>query len=213
MTHGDPDHYWQADRVAVTANAPLIVNRSMVREIGGANHILAPRRGGLRFVPFRGRLRPVDVGDSVEFDGLSLTAMETQHGPIEFNILGLKRRMIPGPGERAGFGSIGFKIQIGRCSLVNVGDSLLRKEWEGLSPDVAMLPIGGLGNNTWTMDAADALEAVRLMSPKLVIPCHYDVPFLWKKRMAAADAQGFKRDVEHMGVECCIMHAGDSVEI
>lgn len=164
-------------------------------------------------MPFRGKVRPIDVGDSIEFDGVRLTAIETQHGPIEYNILGLKRTMTPGPDEHAGFGSIGFTIQIGRLSLVNLGDSLLQKEWEGLSPDVAMLPKGGLGNDIWTMDAADALEAVRLMSPKLVIPCHDNVPFVWWKRMAAADAQGFKRDEERMGVECRIMGARDCVEI
>ena len=185
----------------------------MVRQVDSESHILAPRRDGLRFVPYKGKLQPVDVGDSIELDGVSITAIATQHGPIEFNILGVKRKMIPGPDERAGFGSIGFKVQIGQQSFVNVGDSLLRKEWEGLSPDVAMLPIGGLGNNTWTMDAADALEAVRLMSPKLVIPCHYNVPFFWIRKMATADDQAFRREVEQMGIECRIMQEGDMVEI
>lgn len=213
VTHGDPDHYWQADRIAATSNAPLIVSKAMVRDVDGERHILAPRRGGLRFVPFKGDVRGVDAGDSMEVGGVRLTAIETQHGPIEFDILGLKRTMTPGPDKRPGFGSIGFNIQIGPHSLVNVGDSLLRKEWKGLSPDVAMLPIGGLGNNIWTMDIPDALEAVRLMSPKLVIPCHYNAPFFWRKRMAVADAQEFERAVEHMGIQCRVMHAGDSVEI
>ena len=213
VTHGDPDHYWQADRVATTANAPLIMHRSMVRESEGESRILAPRGKGLRFVRFGGALRPMSVGDSLDLGGVRVEAIEAKHGPLEFVVLGFKRRITPGPQERAGFGSIGFKIQIGRHSLVNVGDSLIRTEWEGLNPDVAMLPIGGLGNNTWTMDASDALEAVRLMSPKLVIPTHYNVPFLWTKRMAAADELQFKRDVEQMGVDCCIIHAGSTVDI
>ena len=45
-----------------------------------------------------------------------------------------------------------------------------------------MLPIGGLGNNKWTMDVTDALEAVRNINPKMVIPCHYNVPLLWKEK-------------------------------
>jgi L-ascorbate metabolism protein UlaG (beta-lactamase superfamily) len=212
VTHGDPDHYWHADRVAIAGNAPLIVNKSMVRKVGGESHILAPRRGGLRFVPFVGKLRSVGIGESVVLDGVSLQTFETQHGPIEFSILGIRRMIVPGPSERAGFGSIGFKVQIGQYSIVNVGDSLLRKEWEGLNPDVAMLPIGGLGNNTWTMDVPDALEAVRLMSPKLVIPCHYNVPFVWVKKMAAADDRSFKREVEEMGIECRILKDGDLIE-
>ena len=43
-----------------------------------------------------------------------------------------------------------------------------------------MIPIGGLGQNTWTMDVEDALHAVDRIDPDLVIPCHYNVPFLWK---------------------------------
>lgn len=213
VTHGDPDHYWHADRVAIAGNAPLVVDKSMVREVSGESHILTPRRGGLRFVPFDGKLLTVGVGESVKLDGMDLQILATQHGPIEVNILGVKRKITPGPNERAGFGSIGFKIQLGQYSIVNVGDSLLRNDWEGLNPDVAMLPIGGLGNNTWTMDVADALEAVRLMSPKLVIPCHYNVPFLWIKKMALADGDDFKRRVEDMGIECRIMQDGDMVEI
>ena len=79
VTHGDPDHYWQADRVALKANAPLIVNKSMVREVDDESHILAPRRGGLRYVPYKGRLQPVDVGDSIELDGVHFEAIAAQH--------------------------------------------------------------------------------------------------------------------------------------
>jgi hypothetical protein len=68
-------------------------------------------------VPYKGKLQPVDVGDSIELNGVSLTAIAAQHGPIEFNILGVKRKMIPGPDERAGFGSIGSKFRLGSSHL------------------------------------------------------------------------------------------------
>ena len=76
-----------------------------------------------------------------------------------------------------------------------------------------MLPIGGQGNNTWTMDVPDALEAVRIIEPRRVIPCHYNVPFFWKKNIARADDQLFKREVERLGAECDIMRYGDEIEI
>ena len=84
---------------------------------------------------------------------------------------------------------------------------------DSLQPDILMLPIGGLGNNSWTMDPAEALEAVRLMAPKRVIPCHYSVPFFWKKKMSPADDQQFKHDVEKLGIACSIMQYGDEIEI
>jgi L-ascorbate metabolism protein UlaG (beta-lactamase superfamily) len=44
--------------------------------------------------------------------------------------------------------------------------ALLEKE----NIDVALLPIGG----TYTMDSDDALQAVKLIKPKYVIPMHYN---------------------------------------
>jgi len=108
---------------------------------------------------------------------------------------------------------MGFKLTLDNKVIVNLGDSILQPEWEGLQPDVLMLPIGGLGNNTWTMDTSDALEAVKLISPRRVIPCHYNIPFLWIKNMATADDQRFKSEVENLGVECSIMKYGDEIEV
>ena len=119
----------------------------------------------------------------------------------------------PGPGERVGLGSMGFKFTLDGKTLVNLGDSILQTEWAGLAPDVLMLPIGGLGNNTWTMDVSDALEAVKLIRPKMAIPCHYNAPFLWIRNIAPADDKFFKREVERLGIECNIMQRGDTLEI
>lgn len=68
-----------------------------------------------------------------------------------------------------------------------------------------MFPIGGLGDNTSTMDVSDALEAIKLIAPKQVILCHYNVPFIWKRNIVPADDQSFKREVEKLGIECNIM--------
>jgi L-ascorbate metabolism protein UlaG (beta-lactamase superfamily) len=72
-----------------------------------------------------------------------------------------------------------------------------------------MLPIGGIGQSTWTMEVDDEIKAVELIDPKLVIPCHYSVPFLWKRKFAIADDARFKSEVEALGKECRILGAGD----
>ncbi len=212
VTHGDPDHYVQADRVALAANAPLMMNPQMLKNAGSGTQILAPRQGGLRYVPFSGRLIPIEVGETVLVDGVSVRGIKTQHGPIEINVLGYKHRIQPGPDERTGFGAMGFEIEVGGVTIVNLGYSLIQQEWATLDPDILMLPIGGLGNQTWTMDTADALAAVKLMRPKVVIPCHYNVPFLWRRKMALADDIQFKKDVEALGIRCCIMSSGSSFD-
>jgi L-ascorbate metabolism protein UlaG (beta-lactamase superfamily) len=110
-------------------------------------------------------------------------------------------------------GSIGYKISIGDKTLINLGDTILKNDWKGLKPDVLMIPIGGLGSNTWTMDVPEALIAVKSIAPKLVIPCHYAAPFLWRKKFCPADDKLFKREVEKMGIKCEIMKYGDEIVI
>jgi L-ascorbate metabolism protein UlaG (beta-lactamase superfamily) len=97
--------------------------------------------------------------------------------------------------------------------LINLTDTLFQNEWEELKPDVLMLPIGGLGNNIWTLDVPDAIKTVKLMTPKIVIPCHYNVPFLFKRNAAPANENLFKGKVEKLGVRCEIMKSGSEILI
>ena len=211
ITHGDPDHHWQSDRVAEASKAPVVCGKELAKIENGKTHLVDTRKGGLKsWIPFE-NVHPLDVGESVILDGVRIEAIKSVHGPIAVPILWFTKRKYPGPGERTGLGSMGFKITINDKTIVNLGDSLLQKEWEGLRPDVLMLPIGGAGENTWTMDMTEALEAVKLISPKKVIPCHYNVSFLWIKNINPADDQLFKREVEKMGIECSIMKYGDEI--
>jgi len=211
ITHGDPDHHWQSDRIAEVSNAHVVCGKELAKIENGKTLLVAPRGRELTsWIPFE-NAHPIDVGESVILDGIKISAIKSKHGPIEIPFLWFKIKKQPGPGERTGIGSMGFKITIGNKTVVNLGDSLLLKEWEGLKPDVLMLPIGGLGNNVWTMDVVDAIEAIRLISPKRVIPCHYSVPFIFNKRFAPADDIMFKKDVEKMGIKCLIMKYGDEI--
>lgn len=213
ITHGDPDHHWQSDRVARASGAHVICGRGLTRVVDGSRLVVDPRGRALTsWVPIE-NLHAFDVGDSATLDGVSFEAVKTEHGPIAIPILGFTFRAQPGPNERVGLGSMGFRITIGDTSILNLGDSVLRPEWENLTADVLMLPIGGLGQSTWTMDVDEALEAVELISPRHVIPCHYNVPLFWKRRFAPADDGRFKRAVEQRGAECTILHYGESLSI
>jgi L-ascorbate metabolism protein UlaG (beta-lactamase superfamily) len=213
VTHGDPDHHWQSDRVAEASGARVVCGVGLTKTENGQTLVIDPRGRELTsWVPFA-KLHPLDVGESLELDGVTFEAVRAVHGPIEVSLLGFKIRKTPGPGERTGLGSMGFKITIGDKSVLNLGDSLLLNDWDGLQPTVLMIPIGGLGQNTWTMDVNDALQAVEQIDPKLVIPAHYNVPFLWKKKIAVADVEEFRRGVEVLGKECCVLGAGDSVTV
>ena len=92
-----------------------------------------------------------------------------------------------------------------------MGDTLLQKEWEVLNPDILMIPIGGGEVVKNTMNVEDALEAVRLMSPKKVIPSHYNCALFLQRNANPTDDEMFKREVEKMGIECTIMKYGDEI--
>ena len=213
ITHGDPDHHWQSDRMAEACNAPVVCGKELTKVEDGKTLLVDPRGRELTsWIPFQ-KVHPLDIGETVILDDVRIEAIKSVHGPISVTILWFKIRKQPGPRERTGIGSMGFKITLGGKSIVNLGDSILQTEWEGLKPEVLMLPIGGLGNNTWTMDLSDALEAVKLIAPRKDIPCHYNVPFFWIKNMAPADGQLFKNEVEKLGIECSLMQYGDEIEI
>ena len=209
ITHGDPDHHWQSDRVARVSGAHVVCGIDLTKIQDGETLVIDPRGRALTsWVRFE-NVHPLDVGESIVLDGVTFEAVRSVHGPIAVPLLGFTIRQNPGPDERVGLGSMGFKITIGNKSILNLGDSLLLTDWEGLRPTVLMLPIGGFGQNTWTMDVDDALQAVELIDPELVIPCHYSIPFLRKREFAVADDVRFKREVEALGKTCSILAAGD----
>jgi L-ascorbate metabolism protein UlaG (beta-lactamase superfamily) len=211
-THGDPDHYWYIDRVAQSSNAPVVCGKELVNTEGEEKLFLDPRKRGVHYSTKVGRLYTLDVGEIIEVDGVTIQGLKSVHGPVVLYFLfGLIRHeTTPGPGERVGLGAIGFKITVGDTTLVNLGDSLFQKEWEGLKPDILMIPIGGrIAKNT--MNEEEALEAVQLISPKLVIPCHHNEAFFWKRNCNPADGRFFKEKVEDLGIECRVMGYGDEI--
>lgn len=213
ITHGDPDHHWQSDRVAKVSGAHVICGKGLTRNVSGQTLVVDPRGRALTSWVQFDNLHPLEVGESDRLDGIQIEAVKTVHGPIAIPILGFELKRQPGPGERVGIGSMGFRITIGDTSILNLGDSVLLPEWKDISADVLMLPIGGLGHNTWSMDVDEALEAVKLISPMRVIPCHYSVPLFWKRRFAVADDERFKREAEQLGAECMILKYGEALTV
>lgn len=104
-----------------------------------------------------GRMIVVSPGDAIEVVGLSVDAVAA------YNIQ-------PGrtnhPKEK---NWVGYVIAVDGVRYYHAGDTDLIPEMEPISCDVAMLPIGG----TFTMDFKEAAQAVRVLSPKVIVPMHY----------------------------------------
>ena len=212
VTHGDPDHYWHMDRVAKASNAPVICNETMVRTIGGKTLMLGPRDKGLAFTTPLEKLHTISVDETIQLDGMTITGIKATHGLLTLKFGPFSKTVHPGLKERVGWGAIGFQIELNGKTIVNLGDTLLHeKEWEKIkNPDVLMIPIGGRTSPN-TMNEEEALQAVSIIKPNLVIPCHYSDPGLFSKHINPADDKMFKREVEKMGIECSIIKCGDEI--
>ena len=74
---------------------------------------------------------------------------------------------------------------------------------EGL--DLAVIPIG----DNYTMGPDDALKAVRLLCPKLVVPVHYNT---WE--LISQDPQPWKTRVEEeTGAKVILLKPGESLSL
>ena len=88
------------------------------------------------------------------------------------------------------------------------GDTALTYDMKWLADDhvdVAMLCIG----DNFTMGPDDAIKAVKLIEPKVVIPCHYGT---WP--LIDVDAEDFQaRCRDETSSTCVLMHASDTYHV
>jgi len=102
---------------------------------------------------------------------------------------------------------VGFVVRGRDMSFYHAGDTGLFSEMaligELYAPDIAMLPIGG----HFTMGIREAVKAVELIRPKIVIPMHYNTfPVI------QADPLEFKRLVEEKtGVKVVVLKPGETL--
>jgi L-ascorbate metabolism protein UlaG (beta-lactamase superfamily) len=212
VTHADLDHYWHADRVAGESKAPIICGSELVEVREGRTFIVSPRKRKLQYGSEVDRAYPMNHGDRIEVDGISVQALPAVHGNLELSFLfGLIRKTVTRkPDELFAKGETGFLLEVGNVRIANLGDTLFLPEWGRLEPDILMIPIGGRKTRN-TMDDQEALTAVGMMGPKLVIPCHYDCGVLFSKRGNPADAESFKEAVESQGAKCVPMKPGQEL--
>jgi L-ascorbate metabolism protein UlaG (beta-lactamase superfamily) len=103
----------------------------------------------------------------------------------------------------------GFLFFFNNTCLFHPGDTSLTVEFELIGRmnriDIALLPIG----DNFTMGPEDALEAVRMLKPKKVVPMHYNT---WE--LIAQDPQSFKSRVEsETDAKVQVVEPGATVEI
>jgi len=212
VTHGDPDHYVYIDKVMEASGAPVIFNKTMVKEVDGKALMLGPRSKGMSFDTPVSNYHTLSVDESIELDGMKINGLKATHGPLTVKVGPFKKTEDPKENERVGWGSLGFEINYHGKTIVNLGDTFLEAEaWKNIkNPDVLMIPIGGKELDN-TMDEYEAIEVVKIIQPKMVIPMHYDLPILFTKHYASVDELMFQREIEKLGMECKILKRNESL--
>jgi glyoxylase-like metal-dependent hydrolase (beta-lactamase superfamily II) len=129
VTHGDPYHYWQADRVAEAAKAPIICGKDLVKQTGSETLLVGPRSRGVKYETRLKKAYPLEVGEAVDLKEFQVKGLKAVHGSINLKLFGLIEIEIkPSPDERIVLGAMGFEIKIDNKVIVNLGDSLLQRE-------------------------------------------------------------------------------------
>ncbi|MEP7289556.1 MAG: MBL fold metallo-hydrolase [Chloroflexota bacterium] len=96
------------------------------------------------------------------------------------------------------FGGLGFVISMDHYDIYYAGDTDLFDEMASIHPDIAILPISG----RQTMDVENAVEAVRRLRPRWVIPSHWGNA---SEGGTAIDARHFAECVERENLAQVIM--------
>lgn len=134
----------------------------------------------------------MNIGGTLNINNAKLTMVRAEHSSdIDTNT----------PGGVAG----GYVIN---DRVYHAGDTGVFRDMELIgelySPSIALLPIGG----RYTMDIKEALVAIELIYPEVVIPMHYNTfPLI------ETDVNEFRRLVEGFGVDVIIPEIGEPIDI
>jgi len=183
VTHGHGDHLGDTVTVSKRNNAVVVAPFELANFVGGQG----------------AAVHPMHIGGSHQFPFGWVKLVPAAHGSAYV-----------GEGETVYTGNpCGFLLKVDGKLIYHAGDTGLISDMELLGRmyevDVALLPIG----DNFTMGPDDALEAVKMVNPKVVIPMHYNT---WD--LIAQDPQAFCKRVKGKTVsDCVVLDVGASYEL
>lgn len=177
ISHGHGDHLGDAIEIAKRNNSTII----------------APFELGLYCESKNVKVHTMHIGGAYDFDFGKVRLTQANHGSSVIEKSGIFKNS---PNIIYTGNPCGFIVEIEGKNLYFAGDTGLFGDMELYQKyygiDVAILPIGG----NYTMDIDDAMIAVDLLNPKVVIPMHYNTFDLIK-----VDVDKFVNKVEKKGIK------------
>ena len=94
---------------------------------------------------------------------------------------------------------LGFIISSGGTSIYHAGDTDLIPEMNDYDADIALVPVSG----TYVMDVKQAVDAIKIIRPKVAIPMHYNPKLnryykIFPGAGTMDDAIAFCNDIKHI---------------
>jgi len=118
-------------------------------------------------------------------------------------VMGINIEMIKASHHQSLYAT-GYIIEYGDRRIAHLGDTYI----DGVRPlksiDILMVPIGGY----FTMNISEAVRAVKMINPKLVIPMHYNT-----LPEVKADPKEFEAKAEKEGFSVRVMEFGEEIEV
>jgi L-ascorbate metabolism protein UlaG (beta-lactamase superfamily) len=178
LTHGHEDHVGDTESIAKAHGSKVVAVYELANFLG---------EKGLETIP-------CGLGGRVNHDwGWSKFVPAFHSSSFEGKYMGMPA---------------GVVIDFGGIRIYNTGDTCVFGDMkliaEMYQPEVLILPVGG----HFTMDAFEAKKAIELVSPKMVIPVHYNT---WPP--LEMDVDKFKSEVEEsQNVKVQVMKVGEIFE-
>ncbi len=184
VTHGHFDHVADLVAIAKRTKAKVFCNWEIAQWLGTQGV---------------GNAQPMNLGGTAAVPGGSAKMELAWHSSSL-------------PDGTYGGTAAGWILDVGGVRIYVAGDTALFSDMErigrpvdGRGLDVAILPIGDL----FTMGPADAVEAVRLLRPRIALPDHYGT---WPP--IAQDADAWARRVAEAGLaEARVLVPGESLAV
>jgi len=129
-------------------------------------------------------VEPMRIGEIKTIHGISIEMVKASHHQSEY--------------------PTGYIFQLEGKRIYHMGDTYLEGVRNYGTIDILFIPIGGY----YTMDSEEALEALRIVNPRLTIPMHYST-FLQIK----ADPFHFKELAEDEGFKIKVFNIGETATI
>jgi L-ascorbate metabolism protein UlaG (beta-lactamase superfamily) len=180
LTHAHGDHFGDTETIAKRSGCVVISSFEVITYLEGKDIVG----------------HPMNIGGGYTFPFGRLTYTPAWHS-----------NSLP-DGSYAGMPS-GVVLEAEGKRVYHAGDTALFLDMELIGKrglDLALLPIG----DNFTMGPEDALEAVKLLKPKVVVPIHYNTFELIEQ-----DPYAFKAAVEEHapGTRCQVLEPGGSIEV